>query len=117
MVDQPIRQENVGVDQHWLDAPDDVIRAGIESMPPGARQDKAYSDWARARILKERQNPDLGPGRLITDVARAGARGIPGVGSFVDEATAGVSAANPFSPTTYNEAIPYWRQRDQQFDE
>ena len=100
-----------------LDRPEDEVRDIISRVPPGARQDRYYSEFARLRLLREQQAGPPSAGREITDQARAVGRGLPFVGGFLDEATAGVNALpEPVGrPGGYDENVAYWRQRDKQF--
>jgi hypothetical protein len=111
-----IRQEDVGVAE-WALGDDDAIRAGIAQMPPGSRRDAAINEWQRARVYKEQQRGPPSAGRELIDQGRAAFRGVPFIGGFGDEITAGVNALpEPVGrPGGYDEAIAYWRARDKQF--
>lgn len=90
--------------------PEDKIRAAIDKLPEQDKP-KALRAWAKQSIARERSKgfkPLPSP-----------ARGIPIIGSYLDEAAAGVdSALNTLSMggigRPYNEALAFQREREAQ---
>lgn len=107
---QPQQKDVSGID---FNAPVDDVRSQIAKLPEDQRQ-AALRQWADTYVENERRNGGSG----ISDTVRNLARGTP-VGSFLDEANAGVSAAQyalGLGGAPYEESLAYQRAKDRALD-
>lgn len=94
-----------------------AVRARIAALPE-QHQPAALRKWAKEYVAKERANG--GTMQSISDFVRNVARGSP-VGSWLDEANAGTSAAlhavtGGYAGAPYDEALAYQRETDKAID-
>jgi hypothetical protein len=110
----PVIERSSGVD---FDGPIEKVRAEIAKLPESERP-AALKAWADQYVAKERKGG--GAGQNASDVVRNLARGTP-VGSWLDEANAGTSAAlhkltGGYAGAPYDEAVAYQRATDRAVD-
>lgn len=102
-----------GVGAIDFSAPDDQVRAAIGKLPEKERA-AALNQWGDAYVARERAGQsDIG--KAVGDQFRNVARGVPILGSYLDEANAGFNSA--MSPDIkYDEALAYQHAKDRATD-